>query len=141
MKVITTMLFVLLVSAVAAAGPCEGVNREFPKERKAFLAPVVAEQLKLRGLKDHAAEVAVTMLSSFKFGSWNILYVTTGVSDETFLFYAGDPRTHQYVATWSGAAKRDEEVQIREWTIKNAKGIPAKLAGCFAWYVTKARNQ
>ena len=33
----------------------------------------------------------------------------------------------------------DEEQEIKAWTIKNAAGISEKLAGCFAWHVTKER--
>jgi hypothetical protein len=35
----------------------------------------------------------------------------------------------------------DEEQSIRAWTLRNAHGIPPKLASCFAWYVTHGRPE
>jgi hypothetical protein len=82
----------------------------------------------------------VDVLQSFQLGRWRILYVDTHQSDEAFLFYSSDPLTSPQVTSWSGAAQVGEERQIKDWTFKNARGIPSKLAGCFAWYVTKGRD-
>jgi hypothetical protein len=30
----------------------------------------------------------------------------------------------------------DEEQEIRAWTLKNAPGIPRRLASCFTWHAT-----
>jgi hypothetical protein len=40
-----------------------------------------------------------------------------------------------------GMATSDEEKAIKAWTIKNAPGIPPRLSTCFAWHVTKEREQ
>ena len=72
---------------------------------------------------------------------WSIIYVDTHESDEAYVFYAHDPLRSRYVTLWSGAARMDEEQEIKVWTIKNAPGIPQKLAGCFAWHVTKNRDR
>ncbi len=117
------------ISSVACASPCDGVDNGLNKERAVDLAPVIAKQL-------HVARVEV--LKSFRMDNWSIIYVDTHVSDETFLFYARDPLTSQYINEWSGAATRYEGQIIKDWAIKNVPGIPIQLATCFAWYVTKS---
>lgn len=87
----------------------------------------------------HAQKVDV--LQSFRLDGWTILYVDSHEADEAFLFYSHDPLRPRYITMWSGAAARNEEQSIRAWTLKNAKGIPPKLASCFAWYVTNDRQQ
>ena len=126
---------VCLLGAAAPAwggSPCDTVSRDLPSERKAVLAPEIAKQLNVK---------SVDVLQSFKLGSWQIIYVNTHESDELFLFYSGDPLKTRYVTMWSGAARMDEEQEIRAWTLKNAPGIPRRLASCFAWHVTKSRDQ
>jgi hypothetical protein len=115
-----------------AASPCTGVSRDLTSQRKASLAPEIAKQLNVKN---------VDVLQSFRLDGWEIVYVSTGVSDEPFLFYSDDPIRSRYIAMWSGAAAIYEERAIKSWTLKNAQGIPRKLAGCFAWHVTKDRNQ
>jgi len=118
-------------SGAWAASPCDGVDRSLPSERKDALAPVIAKQLSV-------ARVSVN--ESMRFGGWSIIYVGTYESDDVFLFYAMDPLTVGPVTMWGGVALRSEERTIRIWTIKNAPGIPSKLASCFAWHVTKDRG-
>ena len=77
---------------------------------------------------------SVDVLQSFRNDGWYIVYVDTGVSDEAFLFYEHDPLTSDYVTLWAGTAQNNED--IKNEVIKSAPGIPAKLAGCFAWYFT-----
>ena len=77
-------------------------------------------------------------MESFKFGSWQIINVNSPDSDAPYLFYSGDPLKTRYVTMWSGAARMDEEQEIKAWTLRNAPGIPSALASCFAWHVTKA---
>ena len=117
---------------VWGGSPCDTVSRDLPSERKAVLAPEIAKQLNVK---------SVDVLQSFKLGSWQIIYVNTHESDEPFLFYSGDPLKTRYVTMWSGAARMDEEQEIRAWTLKNAPGIPRRLASCFARHVTKSRDQ
>jgi len=40
------------------------------------------------------------------------------------------------VTLWSGVALKKEERDVGDWVLKNAPGIPRKLASCFAWHVT-----
>jgi hypothetical protein len=126
---------VCLLGAGAPAwggSPCDTVSRDLPSERKTVLAPEIAKQLNVK---------TVDVLQSFKLGSWQIIYVNTNESDEPFLFYSGDPLNTRYVTMWSGAARMSEEQEIKAWTLKNAPGIPRRLASCFAWHVTKSRDQ
>jgi hypothetical protein len=66
-------------------------------------------------------------------------YTWTHESDYQFLFFSGDPLSSHSVTAWGGAAAENEEQEIKDWTIKNAPGIPDHLASCFAWHVTKDR--
>ena len=125
------MLIFAALSACASEPPCTSVSRNVTVERKEALSLAIAKQL---GMPD------VDALQSFRYGDWSIIYVDTHQSDEVFLFYARDPLTSHYVTTWSGGAARDEEESIRSWVVRNAPGIPAQLASCFAWHVTKDRD-
>ena len=137
----TNMKRLLVLSAIAltlatatlpilAENACSGVDRTLAKERIKALGPVIAKQL---GAKQ--AEIS----QSFRFDGWSILYVSTGEADDAFVFYSGDPMRSKYVTLWGGVALKDEEKEIRAWTLKNAPGIPRTLANCFAWHVTKER--
>ena len=123
---------IAVASSAWAASPCDGVNRSLTNERKAALAPEIAKQLRYK---------RVDVLQSFRTGDWSIIYVDTHESDEAFLLYAQDPLKSRFITLWSGAATRNEEQTIRRWTLKNAPGIPPKLATCFAWHVTKDRDK
>lgn len=116
--------------SISAETACAGVDRTLTKEHSKKLAPAVARQFKAKSAK---------ISESFQFGGWSILFVGTGQGDEAFVFYSADPLRNNYVTLWGGVALEDEEQEIRDWTIKNAPGIPPTLARCFAWYVTKAR--
>ena len=122
------VVLTMTVSAACAAPPCDGVNRKLTNQRKAALARPIAKQLRV---------LAVDVLGSFRVGGWSIIYVGTHQSDQAFLFYAHDPLTSRFVTLWGGAARSSEEHEIRIWTLKNAPGIPKKLADCFAWHVAK----
>lgn len=137
MKKMIQGLFLLAFIGVAgqlawSMTPCEDVDRSLSNSSKAALSPIIASQL-------HAKKVDV--LQSFKFAGWSIIYVDTHDSDEAFLFYSSDPLRSQYLTVWSGAAAWNEEQSIKAWALKNAPGIPPKLAACFAWHVTKDRDQ
>lgn len=121
----------LLMSVRVAADPCDGIDRSLTAEQKLVLAPSVATRLNVS---------SVEILQAFRSGSWTILYVDTHRSDEVFLFFAADPQLTMPLTSWSGAAARDEQESIRDWIIKNAPNIPAKLAVCFAWHVTSDRD-
>jgi hypothetical protein len=123
---------VLAVSPVWAASPCDGVDRSLTKERKETLAPVIAKQLNVK---------RVDVLQSFRYAKWSIIYIDNHESDNGFLIYSGDPLRSHYITVWGGVALPKEEQEIRKWTIKNAAGIPPRLAGCFAWHVTNDRDK
>jgi hypothetical protein len=109
--------------------PCDSVDRQLTDKRKAELAPEIAKQLDVE---------KVDVLKSFRFEGWTILYVDSHAADEEFLFYSHDPLNSHCVTTWGGIAMKNEQRSIRAWTLKDAPGIPPKLAGCFAWYVTNS---
>lgn len=128
---LSVLLLLSLFAGHVHASTCSGIDRALSDERKAQLAPVVARQL-------HIA--SGTILQSFRYRGWSILYVDTQVSDESFLFYRADPLRSTYLTLWAGGAMRSEGPQIRRWVLKNAPGIPSRLASCFAWHVTKDRD-
>lgn len=123
------LTFATATSPILAENACSRVDRTLATNRAKALGPVVAKHL---GMK-HA-----NISKSFQFGGWSILYVSTGESDDAYVFYSHDPmQNKKYVTLWGGAAREDEEQEIRAWTLKNAPGIPDTLASCFAWHVTK----
>ena len=137
MKRLVQNVVLSLIVGVAAqpawsVSPCDNVDRSLTDASRAAFAPVIAKQI-------HAQRVDV--LQSYRFDGWTILYVNTYDSDETFLVYPHDPLRSRYVTMWSGAAAWNEEQSIKKWTLKNAPGIPPKLASCFAWHVTSDRDK
>jgi len=52
------------------------------QESAEALGPLVAKQLGTR-----KADIS----QSFRFDGWSILYVSTGQSDDAYIFYSGDP--------------------------------------------------
>jgi hypothetical protein len=128
------LIFAIGVAASSAwaASPCDSVDRSLTNKRKVALAPEIARQLDAS---------SVNVLQSFRTGDWSIIYVDSHSADDAFLFFAQDPLTHHYITLWSGAAVSNEEEEIKDWTLKNAPGIPPKLANCFAWHVTHDRGK
>jgi hypothetical protein len=131
-NVVLSLIMSFLTQPAWSVSPCDNVDRSLTDTSKTVLAPVIASQL-------HAKKVDV--LQSYRFDGWTILYVNSHDSDETFLFYSHDPLHNRYITMWGGAAAWNEEQSIRKWTLKNAPGIPRKLASCFAWHVTSDRDQ
>jgi hypothetical protein len=112
--------------------PCNGVDRTLSESRKKELASAI---LKQEGLE------RVKVMQSFKSDGWTIVYVNTYISDEPYLFYSGDPiMAKRPITAWSGAATVFETSEIKDWVLKNAPGIPDRLASCFAWHVTLNRD-
>jgi hypothetical protein len=123
--------FIVATASAWAASPCAGVNRNLTHERKAAVAPEIARQLQNK---------SVEVLQSFQLGSWSIFYVTSHQAEDAYVFYAHDPSTSRYITLWGGVATSDEEQAIKAWILKDARGIPRRLASCFAWHVTKERK-
>jgi hypothetical protein len=121
----------MILSLGCHASPCDGVDRALDSARKATLAPAIAKQLQVP---------SVDILQSFRFEHWSIVYVDTHLSDERFLFYSQDPVSGHPITEWGGAAMADEGEEIRQWLLKDAPGIPPRLAQCFAWHVTEDRD-
>ncbi|MDD5334069.1 MAG: hypothetical protein PHS32_10000 [Rhodoferax sp.] len=112
--------------------PCDGVNRSLSAARKLQLGQAIARQQKLK---------KVDIYQSFSEAGWSIIYVGTHVSDNGYFFYSGDPLAAAHpVNVWGGAAMVFETTEIAQWVSSNVKGIPARLAKCFAWHVTLNRD-
>ena len=114
------------------AAPYPEIDRSLDSKLASELSPIIAKQLQ---------KSRVNVLQSFKFEKWTILYVIPSGADEAYLFYSGDPKTNQFKTLWSGGARTDEEQDIKDWVLKNAVGIPDRLAEYFAWHVTKNRDK
>lgn len=130
--------------AGANANPCTGIDRTLTQEQKATYAPAIEGHLNKQlgpDVSQHIAISSTDVLQQFRLGQWRIVYVNTHVSDEPFLVYSSIPNQAQsYITAWAGAAATNEGPSIRSWLIKQAPGIPKKLAGCFAWHVTQDRD-
>lgn len=124
---VAALILSVATSAQCLASPCDGVDRSLSPQRKAILEPSIAKQLGVRSTE---------VLESFRADKWTILLVGAPQADDLFLFYSQSPIDHHYITLWAGAAREDEEDQIRTWVLQNAKGIPNQLASCFAWHVT-----
>lgn len=139
-----TIITTLLICHVIAgkANPCTGVDRSLSANQRENFSPAIEQHLNNQlGLKEHISIEPQDVLQVFRLGHWHIVYVGTHVSDEPYLFYAHEPqKSSSYMTIWAGAAMSDEAPEIRRWLIKNASGIPGKLAKCFAWHVSKNRD-
>ena len=130
-KLLVIATSMALLSQIANASPCDGIDRTLTSERKLELAPVIAKQIKVK---------SVDVLQSYREGTWHIIYAKTPVSENAFFFFKADPIKSQYLVAWGGKARPDEEAEIAKWVKGKAKGISPKLAQCFAWHVTKDRD-
>ena len=117
--------------AAVAATACTGVDRRIAGTDKPALERAISAEMDLP---------RVELLRSFRYAGWSILYVSTFVTDETFLFYRRDPPRGRSLTRWGGAARMDEGPEIRRWVRANAPGIPQRLTACFARYVTRDRD-
>jgi hypothetical protein len=114
------------------SSPCDGVNRSLTNTRKMQLGRAIARQQKLK---------RVDVYQSFSDGDWSVIYLATGVSDNGYFFYSVDPTAAAHpINIWGGAAMAFETTEIAKWVSKNVKGIPERLANCFAWHVTLNRD-
>ncbi len=123
---------ILLLCALAAqATPCNGIDRRLDEAQKAEWNPAIEEQFSNEKLE---------ILQMFRFGGWYIVYVSSRVSENSYLFFRGNPLHSKYVTQWGGAAGTSETDEMESWVRQNAPGIPRKLARCFAFHVTKDRD-
>jgi len=143
-----TALFFSLMAAAAsavAAPPCGGVDRSLDAAMRAQWAPAIEAHLKAQ-LDPRVGPLvrvqAEDVLHVFRVKRWHIVHVINHATDEPFVFYAENPaHAPAYRTVWAGAAAFGETREMEKWARANAPGIPKKLAGCFAWYVTRGRAQ
>jgi hypothetical protein len=136
---ILTALGAAQAAIAAEPSPCQGMIQNLSENNKAELARAITKQL---NLSHPALKISsTTVLRSFASGNWSIIHVQPDKAEPVFLFFAGNPLTSRYVTLWGGegATTGKDEPIIKNWVLKNAPGIPPKLAGCFAWYVTHGR--
>lgn len=122
---VPTFAFVLLLAPVqvAAADACAGVDRELAEAEKPALTAAVARQLQLRGVR---------LQASLRRGDWRVLQIAARDADDSFVFYAGDPRSERYRDAIGVFALPEGEKAIRAWLRENHAGMPAELAACVA---------
>jgi hypothetical protein len=135
---------VSLIAFHAHGSPCTGIDRALPESKKVIFAPAIEKHLNQKMMAQISERIAIApsdILQLFREGRWHVVYVNTHISDEPYLFYSSSPeKSNGYVLDFSGGAAMDEESSMRKWVAANAPGIPRKLAACFAWHVTKARD-
>lgn len=117
------VLAVLLPAQAVAADACAGIDRALPEADKPALTSAVAQQLQLRGVKIKA---------SLRSESWQVLQIAARDADDSFVFYAGDPRSQRYRDAIGLFALPEGEKAIRAWIRENHGGMPAGLADCVA---------
>jgi hypothetical protein len=126
------LIGLLFLCGQTQASPCGSVSRELSDVQKAAWSTAIAKQLGAQ---------TVSVRQAFALRDWKIVYVETPNSDPPFLFFHGSPGNTRYVTIWSGAARAEDKGEIRSWVMNHAPGIPGDLASCFAWHVSKARDQ
>ena len=131
-------------ACASAATPCTGIDRSLSAAQQRNYAVAIEQHLNQQlgpEVQQKITTAPQDIRQVFRLGTWHIVYVHTHVSDEPFLFYPQPPdKATAYVTAWAGSAASDEAPSIRAWLRKNAPGIPPKLARCFAWQVTAARD-
>jgi hypothetical protein len=129
---------------ICCATPCSGVDRTLSENDQRNFATAIERHLNKQlgpTVNEQITTSPQDVLQVFRLGAWHIVYVNTHVSDEPFLFYDRPPhKSAAYITAWAGGAATNEAPRIRNWLIKNAPGIPKKLANCFAWHVTNDRD-
>lgn len=117
---------------VAEAGPCDRADQHLTAAQTAGFSRAVGAQLEV---------ASAQILHSYRLGNWYLLYADPRVTDDTFLFYRGDPESHRYLAAWSGRATHAEQARLRDWARDHARGVPETLAKCFAYVAVTRRNR
>jgi hypothetical protein len=140
----TTTIASCVIAIPAIASPCSGIDRALPEWKKTAFAPAIEKHLNIHFPPQVRQDILVQpndVLQLFRFGKWHIVYVDNHVSDEPFLFYGSRPdQSDSYLYMWAGAAPMDEEQDIRKSILAKIPGFPNRLAACFAWHVTNARD-
>jgi len=134
MRSITLLALLLGWASPAMASTdvsCNLVHQGLTDAQKKEWSPSIDRQL--NGRLDSINQV-------FELSGWLTIFVDTKESDPPYLFFHGNPAKTHYITMWSGAAIRTEQVEMKNWVIKNAPGIPEPLANCFAWHVTRGQD-
>lgn len=122
---------VALLPLRAAADACAGVDRTLSEEDRSGLGAVVARQLQLRGVK---------LLQSLRSESWQVLHIAARDADNSFVFFAGDPRSERYRDAIGEFALPEGEAAIRRWLQENLKDMPQPLAACVAQLAARVQS-
>lgn len=110
------------------SSPCSGIDRSLTPQAQRQLESAIANE-------QHRAQVAVSDI--FRSKGWSIVYTDASDGDEPYLFYSRSPEQGAHPVTiWSGGGAIFETTDIARQVMKDAPGIPPKLAECFAWHVT-----
>ncbi len=126
-SLIVSLAFLGCQGAFAAPDACDGVERGPQGEAGAEVTRTLARQLDATDVK---------IVQSYRSDIWNLLAIEAD-SERTYLVYAGDPVKTAFIASWAGASSGDSDKAVRAWVLRSAPSMPAKLADCFAWSVTK----
>lgn len=118
-----SLLLVLCLPAVAAAGPCDGIERGRNEAALAQLAPVIGRQLGVRGAK---------IRDALRRDGWQVFLISARDADDSLVFYTGDPLTTRFVDAIGTFALPTGEKATRAWLVENLAGMPAPLAACVA---------
>jgi hypothetical protein len=121
----------LVTFSCADASPCDRVLLRLTATQKSNLSATVATQLETASAK---------ILRSYRLGNWYLFYLETQAADRDFVFFRGEPSSHQYVALWSSGAGNTQQPELRTWARLHAPGIPETLASCFASIAVDGRR-
>lgn len=120
-----------------AAKPCDGINRTIDEKSKPDFELEITRQLKPQ-LPDITS---ARILQSLSYRNWSVIHVDTQVSDSAFLTFHGSPLADKYLDLFAGAYSVDDEKFVFDQLTKGpSKGMPGKLARCFAWRITRGRG-
>jgi hypothetical protein len=142
---LSAIIAIFLIPAAVHASPCTGIEQVLTQTQKVAFLPSIERHLNNqlgKGLGQSISMSPEDIFQVFRVGKWHIVYVNSHVSDEPYLFYNSAPdAAERYLTAWAGGATMDEGAEIYAWTLREAPGIPHKLASCFSWHVTMDREK
>lgn len=111
------------------ARPCDGLERSVPDAKRRQLEAAMSDHLK-RG------EVRVRAVLAID--GWYAVSprALRGVVAPYYFFGDAKDRGRAPVAEWYGPTAIYKTSERAQWVMNNAKGIPDRLANCFAWSVS-----
>ncbi|EOY1444561.1 hypothetical protein ACP1ZQ_001774 [Escherichia albertii] len=128
------LLFMLLISTSSfAKNPCAELKGALPAAQVIPLKKNIVRQLS----SEMSTVVDVNklqILNYFELDKWSLVYVFTGVSDETILIYKDNIINADYVTLFSGGVSIEDD--MNQWIHQQTPDIPDRLAQCFIWFAT-----